>query len=411
VLPEVQPKMPKTLTAKSVEAAKPDPNVRREIPDGRLQGLYLIVQPSGSKGWAARYRHKGRTRKLTLGKYPMVSLSDAREKARAALAILDMGSDPAMEAVARRDADTVAMLVSDFMSRHASKTKSSQETRRIFDRDVLPVWGQRKAHEISRRDVIDLIDGIVDRGSPYMANRVLAAVRKLFNWATSRDRLRDSPVAGVKPPTVERPRDRTLTDDEIRWFWQATGEIGPPFGPLFRLLLITGQRREEVAAMQWNEIDGDIWSIPGGRTKNGEPQTVRLSRTAILTLSSSPKIEASDFVFTTVGKRPVSGFSRAKRRLDECMAELADDQVPTWKLHDLRRTCASGMARAGVALPVIEKCLNHVSGSFGGIVGVYQRHKFTDEMRVGWTAWDDLLRQILADAPQAPENSEGACDG
>ena len=188
------------LTLRAVGAAKPDQTKRREIPDGGLPGLYLVVEPSGAKSWALRYRHNDRPNKLTLGRFPANSLADARDKARAAMAAVDLGEDPAAVKQARRGAETVAALVEDFMARHGSKRKSGAETQRIFERDVLPIWSERKAEQISRRDVIDLLDGIVDRGAPYMANQVLAAVRKLFNWAVSRDRLAASPCAGVKPP-------------------------------------------------------------------------------------------------------------------------------------------------------------------------------------------------------------------
>ena len=393
--------MSKALTAKAVDAAKPDPKKRREIPDGRLSGLYLIVQPSGAKVWAARYRYNGRPRKLTLGKYPLLSLSEARDKAREVLAEVDIGNDPAVDKRARSDADTVAVLIADFMARYGSKKKSGAETQRIFERDVLPVWGDRRAEDITRRNVIDLLDGIVDRGAPYMANRVLAAVRKMYNWAASRDRLQASPCTGVKPPMAERARDRILTDDEVRWFWQATGEMGFPFGPLFRLLLLTGQRRDEVGQMRWAELDGASWSIPGSRTKNGEPQHVHLSDPALVELAAMPRIKGSRFAFTTNGETAVSGFSRAKARLDSRMAELAGAEIPHWKLHDLRRTASSGMARCGVDLVVAEKALNHISGSLGGIAGVYNRFAYVDEMRRAWEAWAKLVQEITRDAPGA----------
>ena len=389
--------MSKVLTARAVEATKPDPKKRREVPDGGLPGLYLVVQISGSKGWAVRYRHNGKPRKLTLGKYPLLSLAEARDKARDVLAAAGAGDDPAAEKRTRRGADTVEALVADFMARYGSKKKSGAETQRIFERDVLPVWGDRKAEDITRRDVIDLLDRIVDRGAPYMANRVLAAIRKLYSWAVSRDRLQGSPCAGVKPPMAERARDRILTDDEVRWFWQATGEIGFPFGPLFRLLLLTGQRRDEVGQMRWAELDGASWSIPGSRTKNGEPQLVHLSDPVLVALASMPRIKGSRFAFTTNGETAVSGFSRAKARLDNRMAELAGTEVPHWKLHDLRRTASSGMARCGVDLVVAEKALNHISGSLGGIAGVYNRYTYADEMRRAWEAWAALLVEIVGE--------------
>jgi len=381
--------MAKVLTKTAVDAAKPG-RARREIPDGYLPGLYLVVQPSGARSWAVRYRHGDRTRKMTLGRFPVLSLADAREKAREALATVDAGEDPAAQ---KSGDDTIAGLVEDFIRRHASKKRSGKQTEAIFAREVLPIWGNRKAEDITRRDVIELLDRIVDRGHPQAANRLLATIRKMFNWAVSRDRLPASPCAGVSPPAVTNSRDRVLSDDEIRAFWKATGALGYPFGPMFRLLLLTGQRRDEVAAMRWAEVDGVMWQIPGERTKNGKPHTVHLADPALLVMAGVPRLAGSPFVFTTTGETPASGYSRAKARLDGFMG----DDAPGWRLHDLRRTCASGMARCGMALPVIEKCLNHVSGTFAGIVGVYQHHDFAAEKRAAWNAWAAHVMAIVGE--------------
>ncbi len=392
--------MAKMLTARTVEAAKPDPQRRREIPDGG-SGLYLVIQPSGARSWAVRYRFNGKSKKLTVGPAARVSLAEARQNAREALEAVDRGEDPAAAKQTRRGADTVAALVDHFMVRHGSKNRSAGETRRIFERDVLPVWGARKAEDIARRDVIHLLDGIVDR-APFMANRVLAAIRKLFNWAVSRDLLPASPCAGVKAPTPERSRDRILSDDEVKLFWRAAGDAGLPFGPLFRVLLLTGARLGEVGGMMRPEVDGTVWTLAAARTKTGQPHRVHLTDAALLELAKLPRIKGANFIFTTTGQTPVSGWSRAKALLDRRMAAeaaKAGATVPPWRLHDLRRTCASGMARAGVALPVIERCLNHVSGSFGGIVGVYQRHSFEAEMRDAWERWATLLAGITGEAP------------
>ncbi len=386
--------MAKVLTARAVEAVKPE-TARREIPDGGFPGLYLVVQPSGAKGWAVRYRHNGKPRKLTLGKFPLLSLADARDRARGALAAVSQGVDPGAQE--QRQADTVAALVADFIARHVSKTKSAAETVRIFEREVLPVWGDRKAAEITRRDVIDLCDSIADRGTPYMANRVLAAVRKMFNWAVARDVLQGSPCIGVKPPAQERARDRTLTDDEIAIFWRATGALGHPYDPVFRLLLLTGQRLQEVAQMEWAEIEGAVWSIPGDRTKNGEPHKVHLSDPAMLVISGVPRIKGAALLFTFDGRKPISGFSKAKQKLDRYMADIAWQNFAHWKLHDLRRTFATGLARRGIDLVVAEKCLNHLSGSLSGVAGVYNRFSYADEMRRAWEAWAALLTEIVGE--------------
>ena len=202
------------LTARGVEAIESDPIARREIPDGGAPGLYLVVQPSGAKSWAYRYRLQGKPKKVVLGKFPEMSLASARRKAENAADAVAHGGDPAAAKQAEKaaekaealdpDHELVKTIVADFLTRHASKNRSHAETVRLFEKDVLPKWGERRLDEISRRDVIRLLDAIVDRGSPVMANRVLAAVRKMCNWAVSRDIIAASPCAGVKPPATEK---------------------------------------------------------------------------------------------------------------------------------------------------------------------------------------------------------------
>lgn len=406
------------LTARGIEALDSDPVARREIPDGGAPGLYLVIQPSGAKSWAYRYRLHGKPRKVVLGAYPEMSLASARRRAESSADAVALGDDPAAEKQAEKarqkaeaqgpDRDLVKAIVAEFLERHDSKNRSHAETVRLFDRDVLPQWGERRLDEIERRDVIRLLDGIVDRGSPVMANRVLAAVRKLFNWALSRDLIAASPCAGVKPPAPERSRERVLSDDELRWFWRGTAQLGWPFGPLFRFLLLTAQRREEAGSLRRVEITGTLWRIPATRAKNGREHVVPLSVPALLTLATCPRIETgAGFVFTTTGKTAATGYSKAKARLDALMLEIAraeaeergDDPaavvIDPWRLHDLRRTAASGMARCGVNLPVIERVLNHVSGSFGGVAGVYNRHSYADEMRRALDVWGAFVLDTI----------------
>src|SRR5262245_40326599 len=256
-------------------------------------------------------------------------------------------------------------------------------------------------HDITRRDVLDILDRVVDGGAPIAANRVHAALRKFFNWCVARDILTASPCAGVKPPTAERARDRVLSDDELRLVWTAADKLGGSFGPLVKLLALTGQRRDEVARMRWKEvyIENRLWTLPAERTKNNKPHEVPLSNAALAVLKNVPQAGTSPFVFTTNGgASPVSGYSEGKRRLDA----LLPADMPAWRLHDLRRTCASGMARLGINLPVIEKVLNHSSGSFAGIVGVYQKHSFADEKRQALEAWGRHVDSLINGSKLAP---------
>jgi integrase len=261
----------------------------------------------------------------------------------------------------------------------------------MLEKDVLDVWGHRRIQDIGKRDVIELLDGIVDRGGGLTANRVFAAIRKLFNWAITRAIIVSSPVTGIKPPLAEVRRDRILSDAEILWVWRASSELSYPFGPFVQLLLLTGQRRTEVSGMTWGELDLDKaeWLIPGARTKNSEAHSVPLSGAALDIIKSLPRIKSDQgFLFTTTAKSHVTGYSRAKADLDKLIvAGALGADIPHWTFHDLRRTVASGMARLGINLPVIEKVLNHTSGSFAGIVGVYQRHSFAEEKRNALEAW------------------------
>jgi integrase len=266
----------------------------------------------------------------------------------------------------------------------------------VFDGIVLPAWRGRVIHDIKRRDVIELIEGVaVDR--PVMANRAHAHLSKFFNWLMERDAIEASPVAGTKPPSAESARERILSDDEIRSLWLACGDIGGRAGPCIRLMLLTGQRSGEVVGMRRSEITGDVWTLPPERTKNKRRHEVPLGAQALAIIESMPVIAGDeDFVFTSSLTRRLGHMGHAKAALDVCM----QPKTP-WVIHDLRRTVASGMARLGVRLPVIEKCLNHSGGSFRGIVSVYQRHDFAAEKRDALQRWADHVDAIVRGEPAA----------
>jgi integrase len=429
--------MTKALTAKRIESAHPT-STRQEIPDGLLVGLYLVVQPSGAKSFAVRYRYAGQPRKLTLGAFPAITLEAARDIGGKALRAAAEGRDPATEKQsAKGDAKKAAAeetrgkrdlfenVAREFIERHAMKNtreSSWRESARILgfkaDPDnagkllvvepqkgkpptVIGLWAGRKIQDITKRDVITLLDTVRDR-APVMANRNLAAVRKLFNWCLARDVIQVSPCSLIEPPAPERSRDRILSDDELRLVWNAADADASPFGPLVKLLILTGQRLAEVGGMRWDELDleNKLWTLPAERVKNGERHEVPLSSTALEILKALPRIKTTKgFVFTTTRDAAVSGFSRAKDRLDVAVeASLTNGakQPEHWTFHDLRRTMASGMARLGIQLPVIEKVLNHSSGSFRGIVGVYQRHSYADEKRQALDAWASFVQSTVS---------------
>src|SRR5271170_7859024 len=427
------------LTTIAVANAMPKAT-RREIPDPGCAGLHLVVQPSGKKSWAVRYRIRGQPKKLTLGPVAAkespdavsisgraLTLAAARKLATAALHEVQRGIDPAHKKQvekqrlrtqrAETERDTVAAIAARFLERHAkakTRERSWREYRRILELDVLPRWGKRPISEISSRDVHALLDDIVDRGAPIVANRTLAVIRKMCAWAVDRGALVYSPCAGVKPPSRAIKRDRVLSTDELRLVLRACDEIGWPFGPVVKLLIATAQRRDGAGSMTWAELDLDArtWLIPAYRMKGDVAHEVPLSEYAVAVLGTVKRIKDCPFVFSTTGKTAVDGYSRAKERLDGKIVELmradaeregadpdAVQPLSHWTFHDLRRSAASHMARLGIALPVIEKILAHTSGSVGGIVGVYQRYEFDTEKRSAVEAWGKWLTELTADAP------------
>ena len=222
------------------------------------------------------------------------------------------------------------------------------------------------------------------------ANRVLSTLSRFFNWLVERDVIKASPVMGVRNPSPETARDRILSDDEVAAVWAATEAPGH-FNWIVRVLLLTGQRRSEVANMTWSEIDLDnaTWTIPAARAKNGKLHVVPLSPPVIEILSAVPAVAGQDLVFSLNGERGFSGFSKAHGRL----ADAVQADRP-WTLHDLRRTVASGMARLGINLPVVEKILNHVGGAFRGVSGVYHRHDYAAEKRHALELWASHVMRV-----------------
>lgn len=407
------------LTVKGIEALKPTAS-RQEFGDELVTGLYLIVQPSGAKSWAIRYRVNGKPKKHTIGPYPAVTLADARTLAKQGLAAVANGRDPSAEKKqAKREAaegikDDVASVVEAYLERQAQKHLRKSSLRRVeglLSNDVIAAWKGRSIKSITKRDVNDLLDAAINRGAKVTANRLLAVVRHFFNWCVQRDLIEKSPIAGIKAPTDEKSRDRILNDEELGLAWRAADKLGWPFGPFVHLLILTGQRRDEVAGMRWSELDiaSATWTIPRERAKNDKAHVVPLSPEAVAIIERLPRIKDgevdSPFVFTTTGKTPISGFSKAKEAMDKAIAKLLKGEneqdapsIPDWRLHDLRRTMASGMARLGVPVHVVEKLLNHTSGTFGGIVDVYQKHEYADEKRQAIETWGEHVAALTRTA-------------
>jgi integrase len=410
--------MAKVLTAQSVERLKPHATKRLEIPDRLMPGLYLVIQPSGARSWAVRYRHSGKPRKLTLGGYPALDLAKARERGREALQAVAAGRDPVAEKkeAARRAqekgaaSDLVSAQLDVFIERYvlAKGRRSGRDTKMLLDREVRSRWGSRRVQDIERRDVVTLLDEIVDRGAPITANRTLSHVRKWFNWMIERSVLETSPCVRVKPPAEEVSRDRVLSDDELRWLWKASEKVGYPFGPFVQLLLLTGQRRDEVAKLTDGEIKGDLWKLPKERTKNGIATDVPLSKAALSVIAGMPRVKSkAGFLFTTNGLTASSGYGVAKQRLDKFMLEAAREEakergedpetvtIAQWRFHDLRRTLASGMARLGHPPHIVEAILNHQGGTISGVAAVYNRYTYSLEKARALEDWGRFVMDLV----------------
>ncbi|MDC0114006.1 integrase arm-type DNA-binding domain-containing protein [Planktomarina temperata] len=402
--------MAKALTAKGIEAIKPDQFKRREIPDPALSGLYLVVQPSGVKSWALRYRFLTKTKKMTLGRWPLMGLVDARAAASEALAKRELGVDPVTakkQAEAMRydtqitEHDSFRSLMEVYSKRHLAKLKSGRVVRRELERHAMKLWGDNDIRDISKRDVIDLLDTIAETGRIPTANRLRSYLAHFFRWCEDRDVISNSPMLGLKPVGREKSRERVLNDDELRWFWLACIELGFPWGFLGQILLLTGQRLGEVGGITCDEIQGEMWTMAGGRTKNGRSHDVPLSSVAMNLLTKIQDFEnPSQLLFTTTGYTPLSGFHKGRNHIAQRMCEIASREmgvevdVPHWTFHDLRRTAATGMARIGVPVRVTEAILNHVSGTASGIVSVYQKHDYALEKQDALYAWAEFVIQV-----------------
>jgi len=389
-----------------------------EIRDGETRGLILTVLPSGRKQFAVRYRRAGKQKRLLLGEYPAVTLAVARKRARKAQSAIDNGEDPAHDRQLAKAAptDTVNTLAKDYLRKHARRFKrSADEDERILDVDILPKWGERSVRDLTRRDVRALIDSIVERGAPVLANRVLALVRKMLNFAVDHDWIEANPAARIAKPTPEISRDRVLTDDEIRRFWRvlehfptteqrpapgrkaSKGEksdpvcpISPALAALLKVRLLTGQRGGELVRMKWTDVDLDEgwWTIPGADTKNGQPHRVPLvERVKALIRAQQSQDKEQDFVFVGRG-------DSLRDRAKKAPAAIAKTLDFDFRGHDLRRTAATRMASAGVPRDHIAKVLNHVEGG-ARATRVYDRHNYDAEKRMALESWDRTLTAIL----------------
>ena len=373
--------------------------------DDELRGFGVKATKAGARSYVYQYRLGGReasTRRWTIGAHGSPwTPTTARAEAERLAVLVARGIDPvAVEEQRRREA--VDLAFRGYSERFHASLKGEgwarlvERTLRLY---AWPTLGNKALPAITRADV----SAVLDRLPPeQQANRrnVFAVMRRLFRYAVGRGDLDRSPLEGVETPEPVQARDRVLSDDELRRVWIGAGDCYRVFGDVVRLLIVTGQRREEVTGLDWSELDrpAALWSLPGERSKNKEGHRVPLNALAVEVLDGiahGPKWPKTGRVFSTSTGGAFTAHARGKRQLDTVLAKDATDSLPAWRLHDLRRTLATGLQRLGVRFEVTEAVLNHLGGSRSGVAGVYQRHGWGDEKRAALDAWGRHVAGLL----------------
>ena len=424
------------LTDKAVQNAAPGPK-RKEIPDAAMPGLYMLLQPTGAKSWAYRFRFGGKTRKLTLGRYPKVGLAGARKLAREAELEIRQGKDPAQAKVAaQRKTATVEELCRDFISIYAkehTRPRSLHEMARIlgleFDDsgelrptksrgEVLSKWKDRSVQDITSEDIINLIDAIAARGARIGANRALTVLRSMFGWGVSRKRLKASPCDGLKPPSKENKRRRVLKPHELRALWRSAEYLDGqgayrPRRDAYRLLILSGQRKSQVCLAKLEDFDLQerTWTIPPGTegSKGDEPHVLPITPKIEEIVKACP-YQRGYLFSTTAGTRSLHLGDKIKKRIDALMLgelrkeakERGDDpaemKLEPWTNHDLRRSMRTGLS--ALAVPegdlVRELVIGHKQP---GVHSVYDQYTYIPQMRVALELWEAKVRDMVSPPP------------
>lgn len=403
-----------SITVRTIQSIIPDPHRDIYVWDTRLKGFGLRTTPRGSQSFVFQYRVEGGpARRKTIG--PVGSPwtpATARKEAERLLVQVYQGIDPVeakREAKRKKEALNFRTYSERFVELYLKQNwKGTWRSADCTLKNVLiPRWEHRPVNEITRADIVKVLDEYSDR--PARRKEIHSLLRKLFNWATDRQDIDFSPLAGMKAPKAVPSRRRVLNDEEVVALWKATENSGWPWGPYVRMLILTMQRRQEVAEMNWSEIDLDArrWTLPADRAKNDEEHVIPLTSLALAELQLlGPKRKG--LVFTTTGTTPVSGFFKGRSALHKDMiaylkAKQIDDggdpdqvEVPNWRLHDIRRTGATHLQSLGVPVEVTESVLNHISGTRAGVAGIYNRYKYDAEKRTALDAWDAKLQALLS---------------
>jgi integrase len=377
--------MPVALTDRVVQQTKAK-DARIEIPDAVVPGLYLIVQPTGVKSWAVRYRVGPRTRKLTLpGRYPVVSLAKARAATRTALESVSEGEDPAAAKQAGTPADdSLTAYIALYREKHVGTLRSGPAANINRELELMQdACPGRTLRSISKKDLVAVIDKAMKRG-PSAAVTAWKVAKAFFAWCEAREDEFASPARSIRKPAKEKSRDRVLDDAELKLTWAAADAVGGAAGALVKLLILSGARRNEMTELARDEITPDAIELPGDRTKNGLPHTIPITPMIRRVLSELPP--EGKFVLNGTD-RPFGDHSGAKQKVAPA--------IRPWRLHDLRRSFASGLQRLGVAPHIVELAINHRSGTFSGVAGIYQRHRYAKEVKEVFELWSKHVEALI----------------
>jgi integrase len=382
--------------------------------DPELKGFGVKAEASGAKSYVVQYRLGGRgsrVRRYTIGRHgsPWTPAA-ARTEAERLLRLVRQGVD-VLQAKQEKSRAAHDLAFDSYVERFIEDClkerwrASWKDGKSLLEGHAVPVLKSKPLPETNRADVRAVLDHA--KGKVATRRNLFAVLRRLFRWAISQGDLERSPLEGMEPPPLPTSRDRVLADWELRLVFEAAGREEGPFAPLIRMLVLTGQRLEELAGARWEELDRDeaVLHIPAARAKNRRATDVPLSKSVIAELDRlvGEKWPRKGLVFTTTGKTPISGFARTKRRLDRRMAEIATEEkeerpLERWRYHDLRRTFATGMQRLDVRFEVTEALLNHVGSARSGVAGVYQRHDWKAEKRLAVDAWASHVRALIDSA-------------
>lgn len=416
---------------KSLKAAPK--NTRYEVRDTVVPGLSMRVTDKGKKTFVfvGRFGGSKNPTRRALGEYGAITLEAARRKARGWIEMIQRGEDPKEAerkerlAAALASENTFAVVAEDFIQREVSKRRRAKDIERDIRKELIDRWADRPVTGITADDVMEMLDEIVDRGHKYQAFAVFAHVRRLFNWAIGRSKygLKFSPCDRIMPKDAigkKEHRHTILNDNEIRALWRALGRMEYPFAPLLKILLLTGQRKSEVGGTSWPEFDfkQNLWTIPPERMKGKAPHIVPLTPDVLDLLKPLPRFTKGDYVFsTTFGETPVSGYSRAKTRLDKLMldelrklaVERGDNpdkvKLTAWRLHDIRRTMRTHLSALPIRDMVRELVIAHAQPA---LHQVYDQHSYIDEKRQALELWAARLRGIVEPPPENVVPIKGA---